>query len=120
MPSVCRPALKNDPPKTWRTPQEPTLPQPPLDGWEFDKQPPRELIRPDPPPPPEPVRRVCSFVKHCDLPDGQISRQGRLYVDLLRDYGEVAVLGAKERDDSGNLPLERINAPDLPKALGGL
>ncbi|MBU3058561.1 S-type pyocin domain-containing protein, partial [Pseudomonas indica] len=65
-------------------------------------------------------RRVCSFVKHCDLPDGQISRQGRLYVDLLRDYGEVAVLGAKERDVSGNLPLERINAPDLPKALGGL
>ncbi|PAU62453.1 hypothetical protein BZL42_06325 [Pseudomonas indica] len=122
MPSVCRPALKNDPPKTWRTLKEPAPPQQQLGGWEFDKQPPRELIRPDPPPPPppEPVRRVCSFVKHCKVPDGQIDQHGRLFVNLLDDYGEVAVLGATERDASGNLPLKRINMPHLPKALGGL
>lgn len=120
MPRVCRPALKNDPPKSWRTPKEPDPPQPQLGGWEFDKQPPRELVRPAPPPPsPEPQPPAAkTFAKCCTLPEGLMNHDylnGEwIPTSFLRDYGNFAVLGSRERNADGSIPLKKIGGSALP------
>ncbi|SDK88964.1 S-type Pyocin [Pseudomonas indica] len=121
MPSVCQPALKNTPPKSWRTPKEPAPPQPQLGGWEFDKQPPRELIRPAPPPQPpdEPQPPMAkTFVKCCTIPEGLMDHppvgDGWVRTSALRDYGNFALLGSRERNADGSIPLKKIGGSALP------
>jgi len=57
----------------------------------------------------ETVRAGCVFAKSCNLPDAIIdysNPSGMVPTDSLKDYGEVAWLGAREADD-GRL-LERV------------
>ncbi|MGZ7460322.1 toxin, partial [Pseudomonas sp. Ma2-10] len=56
-------------------------------------------------------RAGCVFAKSCKLPDAIIdysNPSGMVPTDSLKDYGEVAWLGAREVDDAGLLNLETI------------
>jgi len=79
----------------------------------------RRAITVDTPPP---IRAGCVFAKSCKLPDAIIdynNPSGMVPTDSLKDYGEIAWLGAREADDAGLLYLARLNAGALPLA-GGL
>lgn len=109
MPSVLRRAPINGPPK--RTPDVPA-PQT------------REYT---PPPKPVPVEKPipvgCSFTKPCKLPDGSInyvSPSGAIPTDAVKEYGEFALLGGRQTDSQGNIPLKKISGNALPTALGTL
>ncbi|MBM9487787.1 S-type pyocin domain-containing protein [Pseudomonas sp. ICBG1301] len=77
-------------------------------------------VKPPPTPPPNPG---CVFTKSCHLPDAIIDYQdptGHVPLDRLSDYGEFALLGGRESDDSGLLPLGKISGSPLPAGLGAL
>jgi hypothetical protein len=65
----------------------------------------------------------CVFAKSCDLPDGVIDHKkpaGFIPVEKVGNYGEFAILGGRETDADGNIPLKKISGNALPSALGSL
>jgi hypothetical protein len=71
----------------------------------------------------ESVRAGCVFAKSCNLPDAIIdysNPSGMVPTDSLKDYGEVAWLGAREADDAGLLNLETISGSTLSLGIGRL
>ncbi|MFP6832569.1 MAG: S-type pyocin domain-containing protein [Pseudomonas sp.] len=71
----------------------------------------------------EPVRAGCVFAKSCKLPDAIIdyaSPSGMVPTDSLKDYGELILLGAREADESGAVPLKKIGATAIPAGFGSL
>ena len=67
-------------------------------------------------------RRGCVFAKCSKLPDAVINYStpsGAVPTDSLSDYGNFAVLGARQADSSGMLALEKISGA-VPIGLGGL
>lgn len=72
---------------------------------------------------PEAVRAGCVFAKSCKLPDAIIdyaNPSGMVPTDSLKDYGELILLGAREADESGGVPLKKISANTLPVGFGSL
>jgi hypothetical protein len=65
--------------------------------------------------------RGCVFAKSCNLPDGVIDHNSGGYIptDLISQYGEFALLGGRETDAHGNIPLKKISGT-LPASLGTL
>ncbi|MHC8399582.1 colicin E3/pyocin S6 family cytotoxin [Pseudomonas sp. MDT1-17] len=71
----------------------------------------------------EAVRAGCVFAKSCKLPDAIIdysNSSGMVPTDSLKDYGEVAWLGAREVDDAGLLNLETISGSTVSLGIGRL
>ena len=69
------------------------------------------------------VRAGCVFAKSCKLPDAIIdysNPSGMVPTDSLKDYGEIAWLGAREADDAGLLNLETISGSTLSLGIGRL
>lgn len=65
----------------------------------------------------------CVFAKSCDLPDGVIDHKkpaGFIPVEKVANYGEFAILGGRETDVDGNIPLKKISGSALPTAIGTL
>lgn len=65
----------------------------------------------------------CVFAKSCDLDDGVIDYKrpaGFIPVEKIANYGEYAILGGRDVDTEGNLPLKKISGSALPSALGTL
>jgi hypothetical protein len=65
----------------------------------------------------------CVFAKSCNLPNGVINhdnRSGFVPVEELTDYGKFSLLGGREKDADGNIPLKKIRGSELPAALGML
>lgn len=72
---------------------------------------------------PETVRAGCVFAKSCKLPDAIIdysNPSGMVPTDSLKDYGELILLGAREADASGGIPLKKISANVIPIRFGSL
>lgn len=70
---------------------------------------------------PDPVRAGCVFAKSCKLPDAIIdysNSSGMVPTDSLKDYGDLALLGGREADDSGGVPLKKISGTAIPAGLG--
>lgn len=70
----------------------------------------------------EPVRAGCVFAKSCKLPDAIIdysSPSGMVPTDSLKDYGDLILLGAREADENGAVPLKKIGATAIPAGFGG-
>ena len=71
----------------------------------------------------DPVRAGCVFAKSCKLPDAIIdysSPAGMVPTDSLKDYGDLILLGAREADASGAVPLKKIGATAIPAGFGSL
>ncbi|QAX83761.1 toxin [Pseudomonas sp. DTU12.3] len=71
----------------------------------------------------DPVRAGCVFAKSCKLPDAIIdysSPSGMVPTDSLKDYGELILLGAREADETGAVPLKKIGATAIPAGFGSL
>lgn len=69
----------------------------------------------------ETVRAGCVFAKSCNLPDAIIdysNPSGMVPTDSLKDYGEVAWLGAREADDAGLLNLQTISGSTVSLGIG--
>ncbi|RBL70249.1 toxin [Pseudomonas sp. MWU13-2625] len=69
----------------------------------------------------DPVRAGCVFAKSCKLPDAIIdysNPSGMVPTDSLKDYGELILLGGREADDSGGVPLKKISGTAIPAGLG--
>ncbi|QKG69065.1 S-type pyocin domain-containing protein [Pseudomonas sp. B14-6] len=82
-----------------------------------------ELSREIAPKKDESVRAGCVFAKSCKLPDAIIdysNPSGMVPTDSLKDYGEIAWLGAREADDAGLLNLETISGSTLSLGIGRL
>lgn len=65
----------------------------------------------------------CTFTKPCTLPDGTInyaSPSGAIPTDAIGLYGEFALLGGRETDAQGNVPLKKVSGGALPASLGTL
>lgn len=63
------------------------------------------------------------FAKNCELPDGMIDHirpAGFIPVEKVTNYDEFAILGGRETDAHGNIPLKNISGSALPAALGTL
>ncbi|WP_426237934.1 colicin E3/pyocin S6 family cytotoxin [Pseudomonas sp. TWP3-2] len=72
---------------------------------------------------PTPVRAGCVFAKSCKLPDAIIdyaNPSGMVPTDSLKDYGDIAWLGAREVDAAGMLRLEAIGGSTVSLDLGKL
>ncbi|WP_332727135.1 S-type pyocin domain-containing protein [Pseudomonas sp. ESBL9] len=66
--------------------------------------------------------RGCVFAKRCTLPEGTInyiSPGGAIPTDPVSQYGEFALLGGRETDAQGNIPLKKISG-SVPSSLGTL
>ena len=66
--------------------------------------------------------RGCVFAKSCTLPYGTInyiSPGGAIPTDPVSQYGEFALLGGRETDAQGNIPLKKISG-SVPSSLGTL
>ena len=66
--------------------------------------------------------RGCVFAKSCMLPEGTInyiSPGGAIPTDPVSQYGEFALLGGRETDAQGNIPLKKISG-SVPSSLGTL
>lgn len=64
----------------------------------------------------------CVFAKSCDLPDGVIDHKkpaGFIPVEKVGNYGELAILGGRETDSQGNIPLKKVSGA-IPATLGTL
>lgn len=64
----------------------------------------------------------CVFAKSCKLPNAIINYfnpSGVIPTDVVKDYGDFALLGAREVDESGRVPLKRISGA-LPANIGSL
>ena len=71
----------------------------------------------------EVIRTGCVFAKSCNLPDAIIDYSypsGMVPVDSLKDYGEIAWLGAREADDAGLLDLQTISGNVTALGIGRL
>jgi hypothetical protein len=71
----------------------------------------------------KPIRAGCVFAKSCKLPDALIdysNPSGMVPTDSLKDYGEIAWLGAREADDAGLLNLETISGTTVSLGIGRL
>lgn len=71
----------------------------------------------------DPVRAGCVFAKSCKLPDAIIdysNPSGMVPTDSLKDYGEIAWLGARKTDAAGLLNLETISGSTVSLGLGRL
>ncbi|WP_028623944.1 colicin E3/pyocin S6 family cytotoxin [Pseudomonas sp. Ant30-3] len=69
------------------------------------------------------VNRGCVFAKSCNLPDAIIDYSypsGMVPVDSLKDYGEIAWLGAREANGSGLLDLQKISGNIAALGVGRL
>jgi hypothetical protein len=67
------------------------------------------------------VRADCVFAKSCKLPDAIIdytNPSGVVPTDSLKDYGELILLGAREADESGVVPLKKISGTAIPAGFG--
>ncbi len=67
------------------------------------------------------IHAGCVFAKSCKLPDAIIdysNPSGMVPTDSLKDYGEVAWLGARAADDDGLLNLETISASTVALGIG--
>ncbi len=67
------------------------------------------------------VRAGCVFAKSCKLPDAIIdysNPSGMVPTDSLKDYGELILLGAREADESGVVPLRKISGTAIPAGFG--
>lgn len=67
------------------------------------------------------VRAGCVFAKSCKLPDAIIdytNPSGVVPPDSLKDYGELVLLGAREADESGVVPLKKISSTAIPAGFG--
>ncbi|WP_093413416.1 MULTISPECIES: colicin E3/pyocin S6 family cytotoxin [unclassified Pseudomonas] len=76
-----------------------------------------------PPRPPRPTMVGCVFAKSCKLPDAIISYLypwERVPTDSLKDYGEIAWLGAREVDKAGLQNLETISGSTIALGVGQL
>lgn len=76
----------------------------------------------DPPTAPNPIVG-CVFAKSCNLPDNIIDYHdptGFVPLERLKDYGEYALLGGRDIDGAGVLPLGKISGSELPVGLGAL
>ncbi|MEG0558097.1 MAG: S-type pyocin domain-containing protein [Comamonas sp.] len=63
----------------------------------------------------------CTFTKPCKLPDGNINYTGSFTpTETIKEYGELTLLGGRETDAAGNIPLKKISAGALPASLGTL
>ncbi|CAI8836448.1 S-type pyocin domain-containing protein [Pseudomonas sp. IT-P294] len=65
----------------------------------------------------------CVFAKSCNLPNGVINHDnpaGFVPVERLADYGKFCLLGGREIDEAGNIPLKTISGSVLPTSLGSL
>jgi len=72
---------------------------------------------------PEAVRAGCVFAKSCKLPDAIIdyaNPSGMVPTDSLKDYGELILLGAREADPNGGIPLNKISANAIPVGFGSM
>ncbi|RLU09557.1 toxin [Pseudomonas prosekii] len=69
------------------------------------------------------IRAGCVFAKSCKLPDAIIdysNPSGMVPTDSLKDYGEIAWLGAREADDAGLLDLQTISGSTVSLGIGRL
>jgi hypothetical protein len=72
---------------------------------------------------PDIPRAGCVFAKSCNLPDAIIdysSPSGVVPTDSLKDYGEIAWLGARGADDAGLLNLETISGSTVSLGIARL
>lgn len=70
-----------------------------------------------------PTQVGCVFAKSCKLPDAIIdysNPSGVVPTDSLKDYGDLILLGAREADVSGAVPLKKISGTAIPVGLGSL
>lgn len=70
-----------------------------------------------------PTQAGCVFAKSCKLPDAIIdysNPSGMVPTDSLKDYGDLILLGAREADASGAVPLKKISGTAIPIGLGSL
>ncbi|AUG01695.1 hypothetical protein CXQ81_14125 [Pseudomonas sp. 09C 129] len=78
---------------------------------------------PDLPPKAEakPQTAGCTFTKPCKLPDGVINyASSAIPTDAISEYGQLVLLGGREADATGKIPLQQISGHALPAALGTL
>ncbi|RON81313.1 S-type pyocin domain-containing protein [Pseudomonas fluorescens] len=64
----------------------------------------------------------CVFAKSCDLPDGVIDHKtpaGFIPVEKVGNFGELTILGGRETDAQGNIPLKKVSGA-IPATLGTL
>ncbi|CAH0237647.1 Pyocin-S2 [Pseudomonas sp. Bi130] len=109
VPNVLRPAQSNTPRKT--------VPVSVVETRQSDPAP----VKNPPMPKPDPVG--CTFTKPCKLPDGTINYArpgGSIPTDAVSEYGNFSLLGGRETDAGGNIPLKKISGSGLPAALGTL
>ncbi|MEW7860061.1 S-type pyocin domain-containing protein [Pseudomonas chlororaphis] len=109
VPNVLRPAPSNTPRKTV-----------PVSVAKTRQSEPAPVKKP-PAPKPDPVG--CTFTKPCKLPDGTINYVrpgGSIPTDAVSEYGNFSLLGGRETDAAGNIPLKKISGSALPSALGTL
>jgi hypothetical protein len=69
------------------------------------------------------VRAGCVFAKSCNLPEAIIdysNPSGMVPTDSLKDYGEIAWLGARDVDEAGLLNLETISGSTVSLGIGRL
>lgn len=67
------------------------------------------------------IHAGCVFAKSCKLPDAIIdyaNPSGMVPTESLKDYGEVAWLGARAADDDGLLTLETISGSTVALGVG--
>ncbi|WP_338474118.1 colicin E3/pyocin S6 family cytotoxin [Pseudomonas sp. MS646] len=67
-----------------------------------------------------PAIRGCVFTKSCKLPDAVIdycNPTGYIPTELVKEYGTVTLLGGRQVDESGRVPLKRITGA-LPASFG--
>ncbi|MCP1443805.1 hypothetical protein J3D54_002937 [Pseudomonas sp. GGS8] len=67
------------------------------------------------------ARAGCVFAKSCKLPDAIIdytNTSGVVPTDSLKDYGELVLLGAREADETGVVPLKKISGTAIPAGFG--
>lgn len=72
---------------------------------------------------PMPDAKGCVFAKSCQLPDGvinHVSSTGFIPVEKLADFGELSLLGGRERDTAGNISLKKVGGRNFPAAAGTL
>ena len=70
-----------------------------------------------------PTQAGCVFAKSCNLPDAIIdysNPSGMVPTDSLKDYGDVILLGAREANESGAVPLKKISGSAIPVGFGSL
>ncbi|MGY2293708.1 S-type pyocin domain-containing protein [Pseudomonas sp. SDO528_S397] len=70
-----------------------------------------------------PASKGCVFTKSCDLANGVIDYKtpaGFIPVESLANYGAFSLLGGRETDAAGNIPLKKISGSALPAAIGTL